>query len=193
MLLDLLSRTDRLPVARLLACTPKTDRPFFDLCADGRTLLRLKQEGTSLGERMKQALAWGFGQGFTRIVLIGCDSPDLPIDFIREGFARLRTVSCVVGPTQDGGYYLIGARDAIPPVFDRIQWGSSDVMTETLRHLKNNAVSFHPLPLWYDIDRPADLTSLMARIQSLISNSQQAPEKTSAYLNHLKQIGRLTM
>ncbi len=184
MLLDILSLTDPLPAARALACTPRTDAPFFDLCTQGRTLPRFQQEGNALGQRMRHALSWGFEKGFSRVILTGCDSPDLPRAFIEEGFARLRTASCVVGPTQDGGYYLIGACDAIPPVFDDVAWGSGEVMTETLRHLNRHAVRFHLLPLWYDVDRPADLSLLAERIRRHISNGLPPPEKTWACLEN---------
>jgi rSAM/selenodomain-associated transferase 1 len=188
MLLDILSLTDSLPAARFLACTPRIDSPFFDLCAQGRTLPRLQQEGDALGQRMQHALSWGFGKGFSRVILIGSDSPDLPRPFIEEGFARLRTASCVVGPTEDGGYYLIGASGAIPPVFDDVSWGSEKVMTETLQHLNRHGVSFHLLPTWHDVDRPADLPLLAERIRQHISNGLPPPEKTWAYLENRRWI-----
>ena len=178
MIADLLAATDPLPVRRMLACTPTTTHPFFLQCAKGRQIVLRKQEGASLGDRMAEAMAWGFSEGFQKVVIIGVDSPTLPVVFLREAFERLEADRTVLGPTLDGGYYLIGARDSSPDIFTNIAWGTDRVFIDTLNHLNEQDLSCHLLPFWYDVDRPADLDLLAAHLTLLARQGQPLPERT---------------
>jgi len=178
MITDLLAATDSLPARRMLACTPTTTHPFFLQCAKGRRIVLRKQQGVSLGDRMAEAMAWGFGEGFRRVALIGVDSPTLPAALLREAFEQLETHRTVLGPTLDGGYYLIGARDASPDLFKNIAYGTDRVLTETLNRLNEQRLSCHLLPFWYDVDRPADLDLLAAHLTLLARQGQPLPERT---------------
>jgi len=186
MVADLLSATDPLPVFRILACTPTTTHPFFLQCAKGRHVVLRRQEGASLGDRMAEAMAWGFGEGFQKVVLIGADSPTLPMAFLREALDRLETDRTVLGPTFDGGYYLIGARDAPPDLFKNIAWGTDRVFIDTLNRLKEQNLSCHLLPFWYDIDRPSDLDLLAAHLPFLARQGQPPPERTLQALQAIR-------
>jgi len=185
MTVDLLDATGSLPVRRMLACTPTTAHPFFLQCAQKHQIVLRKQEGASLGDRIAEAMGWGFGEGFQRVALIGVDSPTLPLAFLREAFARLETHRTVLGPTLDGGYYLIGARDASPNIFTNIPWGTDRVFTETLNRFNEQHLSCHLLPFWYDVDRPADLNLLVAHSTFLARQGQPLPEQTLRMLRAL--------
>lgn len=185
MIADLLALTDPLPSRRMLACTPTTAHPFFLECAMGHQIILRKQEGVSLGDRMAEAMAWGFGEGFQKVVIIGVDSPTLPVAFLLEAFEQLETGHTVLGPTLDGGYYLIGARQSAPDVFTNIAWGTDGVLTETLNRLNEQRVSCHLLPFWYDVDRPADIDLLATHLALLARQGQPLPEQTLRALQTL--------
>jgi len=123
------------------------------------------QEGNDLGERMKNGFCYAFTEGFRRVILVGSDSPDLPRDFFRNAIVELQTHDIVLGPSSDGGYYLIGFRDHtfLPSVFDKISWSSSTVFQETIEKIKNAGRSLSLLPAWSDVDTISDLKNLVRR------------------------------
>ena len=120
------------------------------------------QKGATLGDKMANALADTFTQGFKRAVLIGSDLPDLPPGIIDEAFRGLDQCSGAIGPSQDGGYYLIGftAGGFTPQIFNGIAWGTSEVFNLTLKVFKEYHVSHYTLPMWHDIDTREDLSFL---------------------------------
>ena len=123
------------------------------------------QAGTDLGERMKNAFQRCFSDGFTSVVLIGSDIPDLPPEIFAEAFAALDNSGAVIGPAADGGYYLIGFRKEtfVPEVFGGIAWSTGTVFAETVARLERARVGVHRLPLWRDVDTPEDLRDLVRR------------------------------
>ncbi|HEY9843336.1 MAG: TIGR04282 family arsenosugar biosynthesis glycosyltransferase [Candidatus Sericytochromatia bacterium] len=126
------------------------------------------QSGHDLGARMQQAFVAGFAAGWRQLVLIGGDCPDLPPDTFTAAFAALENADCVLGPTADGGYYLIGFRCSgfVPAVFDFPDWGAETVYAETLRRLKQASATYKELPGWSDVDTLADLRKLWERNQN---------------------------
>jgi rSAM/selenodomain-associated transferase 1 len=141
----------------------------------GSTFSFLPQEGVDLGERMKNCFSEVFTKGFRRAILIGSDSPDLPGTFLHNAFTELQTHDVVLGPSTDGGYYLIGFRDTTfePLVFDGIHWSSSSVFEETLKkiHYKKHRLSL--LPVWSDVDTITDLKNLIKRNRNTSFKSSQ--------------------
>lgn len=125
----------------------------------------LPQTGSNLGERMKLCFAEVFTKGFQSAILMGSDSPDLPEDYINRAVSLLQTKDVVIGPTSDGGYYLIGFQTTTftPQVFDGISWSTSLVLEETLRKLQQISRSVGILPVWSDIDTYSDLQNLINR------------------------------
>jgi len=130
----------------------------------GETYAYLPQTGSELGERMAGAFRACFAEGFREVVLIGSDSPDLPREIIAAAFEKLSDHDAVLGPAADGGYYLIGfCREAFTDrVFAGIAWGGDEVAAKTLAILAREKTRVHVLPLWRDIDAPADLAALIA-------------------------------
>lgn len=128
----------------------------------GDTHVFLPQIGDNLGERMKNAFLKVFTKGYGNAILIGSDSPDLPGTLIDEAFLSLKDHGAVIGPSFDGGYYLIGFRaDAfLPGVFDGIPWSTPDVFLRTLCILQKEGLLVHILPQWRDIDTSDDLREL---------------------------------
>lgn len=128
------------------------------------------QIGQDLGQRMKNAFLQAFSDGFNSVVIIGSDSPDLPADYLDLGFTALDTNDVVVGPSSDGGYYLIGfAREAfLPDAFEQITWSSTNVFERTLNILKQHKQRVYLLPQWHDVDSVSDLNKLLERNRNTI-------------------------
>jgi rSAM/selenodomain-associated transferase 1 len=134
----------------------------------GSTLLFLPQNGMDLGERMKNSFVDVFTKGFRLAVLIGSDSPDLPKKYIEQAFTTLQTRDTVLGPTVDGGYYLIGfhTNTFTPSVFEDIPWGNQMVFQETVMKIKQAHRSMGFLPIWSDVDTIDDLKHLVRRAEN---------------------------
>ncbi|MGK0360489.1 MAG: rSAM/selenodomain-associated transferase 1 [Bradymonadia bacterium] len=114
-----------------------------------------------LGDRLAGAFATELADG-SAVVVLGTDSPTLPQGLVDRAFADLQTHPVVLGPACDGGYYLIGVRGAVPPVFKGIDWGTESVFAQTVEALNAAGIEFAVLPYWYDVDRPDDLRMLRA-------------------------------
>ncbi|MEI7636979.1 MAG: TIGR04282 family arsenosugar biosynthesis glycosyltransferase [Syntrophus sp. (in: bacteria)] len=129
----------------------------------GTTFSYLSQTGADLGKKMHNAFKKSFSDGFHRVVIIGSDSPDLPQQIIKEAFHSLEERDAVIGPSYDGGYYLIGfCRESFTPeTFEGIEWGTDSVYKTTMHILAKAGVHVHVLPSWRDIDRPEDIIALI--------------------------------
>jgi uncharacterized protein len=125
----------------------------------GNHYLYMPQRGENLGERMKNGFLEAFSMNFNRVVLVGSDVPDLPIEFIEEAFTYLQKQDGVIGPALDGGYYLIGFKNKSfsPRVFDGIRWGTGSVFEETMKVLDREGLTVHVLNPLRDIDTVEDL------------------------------------
>ena len=125
----------------------------------GDHYLYLPQIGENLGERMKNGFAEAFSMNFKRVILVGSDIPDLPLEFIEEAFTSLDEKDGVVGPSFDGGYYLIGFKNKSfsPRAFDGMHWSTETVFEETLKILKQEGLTIHTLQPLGDIDTVEDL------------------------------------
>ena len=128
----------------------------------------LPQLGEDLGSRMQHAFECAFAAGHDPVLLIGGDCPDLPPAILQAAFAALADHDCVLGPTFDGGYYLIGFRACgfAPLVFDFGDWGAQSVYGETLQRLQTAGIPFAELAAWDDIDTLAELKRLWQRNQT---------------------------
>ena len=127
------------------------------------------QRGADLGTRMKSAFIDCFSEGFKSVVLIGSDFPDLPLKIIEDAFALLDSPSdAVIGPTVDGGYYLIGFRfdTFLPAIFDGLIWSTASVFLETLKIIHAYGRQTEIIQEWRDVDTRDDLINLMDRNKS---------------------------
>lgn len=99
-------------------------------------------------------------------LILGTDSPHLPVSFLQEALDRLAAVDVVLGPAEDGGYYLIGLRAPQPSLFQGIAWSTSAVLAQTQARAEALKLTTFLLPPWYDIDTIADLNRLRAYLES---------------------------
>ncbi len=108
------------------------------------------QEEGNLGERMNAALRKSFEVGCDRAVILGSDTPSLPPSLIDEGLELLKKTDVVIGPSTDGGYYLVGQRAGEAQLFNGIQWSTGRVLEQSLKRLGSSSLSL--LDPWYDVD-----------------------------------------
>jgi glycosyltransferase A (GT-A) superfamily protein (DUF2064 family) len=101
------------------------------------------------------------------VVLLGTDSPTVPVAWVGQAFAELTTADVVLGPATDGGYYLIGCARRLPPVFAGVAWGGPTVLAETVARLADPSWRLALLPPWYDLDTLADWRMLRGHIAAL--------------------------
>ena len=160
---DTLGKIGSLPgVTPVVAYTPGTAEELFRRIAPENALL-LSQAGGDLGERLHHVSSELFLRGYSRVVIVGSDSPDLPRNYLELAFDRLGENDIVLGPCDDGGYYLIGLScGPEPSIFTGIPWSSSRVFATTLRKADSLGLSVGILPRWHDIDTFEDLRTLLA-------------------------------
>ncbi len=162
--LDLLSTIEQLAVPLRICFHPHNSGEAFAAWL-GTKYRFVPQEGRDLGERMKNGFIRAFAEGYRRVGIVGSDVPDLPAGFITEAFLGLETHDAVIGPSFDGGYYLMGFRQTafVPAAFEGIPWGTGSVIRETRSILEKEERSIHLLPAWNDIDTLDDLKDLFTR------------------------------
>jgi len=114
-----------------------------------------------LGERLAAFFNWAFASGADRVIVIGTDSPDVPTVRLAEALDALATHDAVMGPADDGGYWLIGLSRMRVELFERIAWGTGAVAEQTRERCREAGLNLHELTPWYDIDSAADWRRLL--------------------------------
>lgn len=120
------------------------------------------QSDGDLGARMEQVFAELWRLGHRNIVLIGSDLPALPLQIVNDAFTRLarKEAQVVLGPSGDGGYYLIGMNQAAPEIFEDMTWSHDRVLADTMVRLDGLGLSYSMLPTWFDLDVAEDFQRL---------------------------------
>jgi rSAM/selenodomain-associated transferase 1 len=168
---DALSLYQRLRAdVRLYLAPPLPDTALFD---DGKPDAVLQQTGDGLGERMKNAVRETLDAGYEHVSIVGTDHPTLPLSFIRQSFAALdASRSVCIGPTEDGGFYLLGMSAFYPQLFEGMTYSHDNVFTDTLARVGTTDARLTVLPRWYDVDTPAALERM---IEDLDDEDVEAP------------------
>ncbi|WP_017306087.1 TIGR04282 family arsenosugar biosynthesis glycosyltransferase [Spirulina subsalsa] len=115
------------------------------------------QSQGDLGQRMAEAFRQAFQEGQERVLIIGIDCPGLTQTILEQGFRALQHHDLVIGPAEDGGYYLIGLNRLIPELFQGIAWGTDRVFAQTGEIAQGLGCAIATLPQLPDIDTPQDL------------------------------------
>lgn len=115
------------------------------------------QEGDGLGERMSAAFKTLLAEGYEKVLIIGSDCYQLNTFIINQAIASLDQYDTVLGPTFDGGYYLLGMKQIIPELFAGKTWSTDTVAQDTMRDLKTLNLSCYLLPKLHDVDEAEDL------------------------------------
>jgi rSAM/selenodomain-associated transferase 1 len=144
------------------------------------------QPSAELGSRMQAFFADAFGAGGSRVVLIGSDSPTLPVSHVEQAFKLLAVHDCVLAPATDGGYCLIGLSRRLEAVFEGVPWSSSAVLRQTIERLTQAGATLSLLPPWYDVDTLRDLHVLAGHLAAMDRAGQPTNlERTRAVLRRL--------
>lgn len=127
-----------------------------DLWDDSDYQKQLQSQG-DLGDRLNSAFEWGFQAGYGKICVIGSDCYELIPDIIMEGFKELKTYDAVLGPSRDGGYYLLGLKALKSEYFQNKSWGTDAVAADTLRDFQSLGINYSLMRPLNDIDVEQDL------------------------------------
>jgi uncharacterized protein len=164
-LLDKIETVQALTGAQaVIAYSPTDARADFEALAPGIRLM--PQVGPDLGARLHATLAGLHNAGHAGAIAVDSDTPTLPGEFLQQAVDCLIRPGpdVVLGPTEDGGYYLIGLRVARPELFDGVPWSTAAVFEETRRRADAGNLSVACLPAWFDVDTPDDLRRLRAAL-----------------------------
>ncbi len=162
---DTIAQVRALDAARpAIAYAPSAAGPLFRELAPDFALVA--QRGPDLGTRMTAAFEDLLAGGAGAAILVGSDTPTLPREFLAQAVRWLAAadVDLVLGPSEDGGYYLIGLRAPRPELFDGIAWSTPAVLPETMRRARALGLNTSLLPAWFDVDTGADLARLDAEL-----------------------------
>ncbi|MFN6945523.1 MAG: TIGR04282 family arsenosugar biosynthesis glycosyltransferase [Cytophagaceae bacterium] len=127
---------------------------------EGREYVKQVQKGEDLGEKMANAFMKVFQEGYDRVVIIGSDCLSLSSVHIVEAFKKLQECNIVIGPAEDGGYYLLGMSQFYPFLFKNKSWSTKNLFEETVKEIEGNKLSFSLLPQLSDIDTYQDLKKI---------------------------------
>ena len=145
-------------VTRLINYLPSEAQSYFRGLAPDFDLL--PQVGDHLGERLDQALTHCLSHGFQQAVIMDSDSPTLPSEYLVQAFAELERAEVVLGPCDDGGYYLIGLTRPQPRLLREVKMSTANVLADTLALAEELQLRVALLPIWYDVDTIVDLNRL---------------------------------
>jgi uncharacterized protein len=167
MLQDTIESAARLDNVQLaIAVTPPEATEEFRPTSPPDALL-LPVVGVDIGDCLHQVLGHLLAEGHSKAIAIDSDSPTLPADYLCQAIARLDEADVVLGPCEDGGYYLIGLKQSQPELFRGIAWSTAQVTAQTLAQAEALGLAVALLPTWYDVDVAADLDRLRDELASL--------------------------
>jgi uncharacterized protein len=131
----------------------------------GKYYLFINAQGESFGQKLQYCFQNAFRKGFHQVILVASDNPDIPKEYLTEAICSLQLNDVVIGPCDDGGYYLLGftKKGFTPIVFDDIPWSTPHVFQKTFDILQEKKRVTHILPTWYDIDTFEDLLKFYNR------------------------------
>jgi rSAM/selenodomain-associated transferase 1 len=141
------------------------------------------QRGDGLGAALADAFRSHLDAGFGRVVLIGSDNPTLPTSLLADADRALDTHDLVVGPSADGGYYLIGMDRPHLGVFEGITWSTAVVCQQTLERASALCLRAATIQTWYDVDTAADLARLREELGGLPPSVAPATRAVLALLD----------
>lgn len=159
---DTLDKVRRLHIdKRIIAFDPPNEEQAVRKVCDN-DFEYVPQVQDDLGQRMYQALLQQLQSGAQRVILIGTDIPSLPATYITQAFELLKSKDVVIGPSTDGGYYLVGISRPCPEIFENINWSTFSVLSETTESLRRHNYSLGLVPPWFDVDTPEELDVMIA-------------------------------
>jgi rSAM/selenodomain-associated transferase 1 len=156
-----------------LSFTPRESESLFSEIISNK-FIRLPQRGENLGEKMFNALNDAYQKSNLPVIITGSDLPLLDIEIFTEALAGLKERDLVIGPSPDGGYYLIGMKEPKKVLFNFENWGNSSVLERTIKGANKHKLKSHFLPEESDIDTFKELLQLRSKLINKEINSNYA-------------------
>jgi rSAM/selenodomain-associated transferase 1 len=153
-----------------IAITPPESSEYFKQITPLDTIL-IPVACADIGECLACVLGKLIDMGYDRVMALNSDGPTLPPGYIQAAIQSLEQHDLVLGPAEDGGYYLVGFQELHTKIFSGIDWSTDRVLTQTLRRAEQLSLSVHLLPPWYDIDTVADIHRLRDELKNLPPNA----------------------
>jgi rSAM/selenodomain-associated transferase 1 len=161
---------------------PENKRTYFNNIISS-DWLSVAQSGKDLGQRLENAFL-GFKDHISPVIIIGSDSPAIPGQYLTDSIALLQDNNIVLGPTEDGGFYLIAIKDIsrsfIEDLFKNIRWSTSNTLSDIIRNLNMIKKRFALTGKWYDIDTAQDIEKFLSRLNK---NNFDECRKTSLFIS----------
>jgi len=167
-----------------VAYDPDTARDFFSRRVSD-TVKYIPQGRGDLGDRLVRISHRMFVLGYRKLIILASDTPLLPRDVIRSAIARLDEIDVVLGPCDDGGYYLIGLRFPASRMFAGIPWSTSQVLDRTIRRAQEAGMTWELLPPGYDIDTWEDAERLSKDLKGNAAGDSDRCLRTKKALRYL--------
>lgn len=146
------------------------------------------QTGSDLGEKMFYAFDKVFAEKYVHSIIIGTDHPTLPDEYITKAYEEMdqSTNDCVIGPAEDGGYYLLGLKTIQKDYFADVAWSTENAFNHTLTNLIENQKTVQLLPIWYDVDDEGTLLKMLNELKQ--TNSNNIPKYSKKFLSQMKAV-----
>src|SRR5215471_7097520 len=169
-----------------LCYTPEGEAEAFEEVEREGSLM-IPQRGENLGERLTNCFADLFALGFESVVVIGADGPTLPGEYVFDAFECFEAdEDVVVGPAEDGGYYLVGMRKLHRRIFEDIPWSGAGVLDATMDRAREAGLNLVLLPEWRDVDTPEDFE----RLKRELAENREGAKFTRRFLKELAKSQR---
>jgi len=188
-IMDLCERFSHLSVhSRLLAYAPRGARKAVSLLASRHWRL-VQQQGATRGQVLASLFEEAFRLGHQRAVVMVTDCPTVPDAFVIEAFDRLLIDDVVLGPTTEGGIYLVGLSIERPELFYGFDWNGGGVFDALVDRAEAFGLILGLVPHWYGVDDRADLERLASHLRALgVVGSEGMPQRTQTLLQRLRLV-----
>jgi len=149
-----------------IAITPPESSEYFKQITPPETIL-IPVACADIGECLVYVLSQLLAMGYQRVMALNSDGPSLPPEYIQTAIQCLDQHDLVLGPAEDGGYYLVGLQQNQPNIFMGIDWSTHHVLAQTIQAAEQRNLTVHLLPPWYDVDTAADIDRLRDELETL--------------------------
>ena len=172
---------------RIVYYSPPDAESDFASYLAGRHWQHLPQCEGNLGQRLSACVQECLTTADS-VVILGTDSPNLPVSWLRQAFTMLRHHDVVLGPSLDGGYYLVGMTAPFIALFERIDWSTINVLHQTRQRIAEQQpeLSYGELPMWYDVDNAGDLERLVSDLDTEIASTLSPPASLRRLMGRLQ-------
>ena len=149
-----------------IAVTPPESIAYFKGISPPDTLL-IPVECIDIGDCLTQVLGNLLDMGYPSALAFNADGPSVPQGYIQAAVGLLDECDVVLGPSEDGGYYLVGLKQLHREIFEGATWSTPKVLNQTLTKIQELGLKAELLPPWYDVDTAADIERMRSELATL--------------------------